>query len=70
VVIATGEFWANETEQKNAFDYQNKLLVKGMVGNQGFVAFTPAFIDYYYNLGDFPDSLVYMAPILLPIIRP
>jgi len=61
VVIATGEFWTNETEQKYAFDYQNKLIVKGMVGNQGFVSFTPAFIDYYYNLGDFPDSLVYMA---------
>ena len=61
VVIATGEFWTNETEQKYAFDYQNKLIVKGMVGNQGFVAFTPAFIDYYYTPGDFPDSLVYMA---------
>ena len=61
VVIATGEFWTNETEQKYAFDYQNKLIVKGMVGNQGIVAFTPAFIDYYYAPGDFPDSLVYMA---------
>jgi len=61
VVIATGEFWTNETEQKYAFDYQNKLIVKGMVGNQGFVAFTPAFIDYYYVPGDFPDSLVFMA---------
>jgi hypothetical protein len=61
VVIATGEFWTNETEQKYAFDYQNKLIVKGMVGNQGFVAFTPAFIDYYYDPGDFNDSLVYMA---------
>jgi hypothetical protein len=32
-----------------------------MAGNQGIVAFTPAFIDYYLNLGDFPDSFVYMA---------
>jgi hypothetical protein len=61
VVIATGEFWTNETEQKYAFDYQNKLIVKGLVGIQGIVAFTPAFIDYYYVPGDFPDSLVYMA---------
>ena len=61
VVIATGEFWTNETEQKYAFEYQNKLIIKGMVGNQSFVGFTPAFIDYYYNPGDFPDSLVYMA---------
>jgi len=37
------------------------MIVKGMIGNQGIVAFTPAFIDYYYNPGDFPDSLVYMA---------
>jgi hypothetical protein len=61
VVIATGEFWTNETEQKYAFDYQNKLIVKGMVGNQGFVAFTPAFIDYYYSSVGFPNSLVFMA---------
>ncbi len=32
-----------------------------MAGNQGIIVFTPAFIDYYLNLGDFPDSLVYMA---------
>lgn len=25
------------------------------------MAFTPAFIDYYYAPEDFPDSLVYMA---------
>lgn len=61
VVIATGEFWTNETEQEYAFDYQNKLIVKGMVGDQGFVAFTPAFIEHYYSQGDFPDSLVFMA---------
>jgi len=45
VVITTGEFWTNETEQKYAFDYQNKLIVKGMVDNKGFVAFTSAFVD-------------------------
>ena len=44
-VIATGGFWTNETEQKYAFDYQNKLIVKGMVDTKGSVAFTPAFID-------------------------
>ena len=61
VVIATGEFWTNETEQKYVFDFQNKLIIKDMAGNQGIVAFTPAFIDYYLNSADFPDSLVYMA---------
>jgi hypothetical protein len=61
VVIATGEFWTNETEQKYAFDYQNKLIVKGMVGDQSFIAFTPAFIEQYYAPGGFSDSLVFMA---------
>jgi hypothetical protein len=61
VVIATGEFWTNDTEQKYAFDYQNKLIVKGMVGDQGIVAFTPAFIEHYYSSDGFPDSLVFMA---------
>jgi hypothetical protein len=61
VVIATGEFWTNETEQKYPFDYQYNLIVRGMVGNQAFVAFTPAFIEYYYHEGDLPNSLVFMA---------
>lgn len=61
VVIATGELWTNETEQKYAFDYQNKLIVKGVVGDQDFIAFTPAFIEQYYLQGAFPDSLVFMA---------
>lgn len=60
-MIATGELWTNETEQRYAFEYQNKLIVKGMVGDQGVIAFTPAFIDQYYAPGDFPESLVYMA---------
>lgn len=61
VVIATGEHWTNETELQYEFDYQNKLIVKGMVGDQGVIAFTPLFIDQYYAPGDFHDSLVYMA---------
>jgi hypothetical protein len=61
VVIATGELWTNETEQKYAYEYQNHLIVKGMVGNQGFVAFTPSFIKEYYTQKQFPDSLVVMA---------
>jgi hypothetical protein len=61
VVIATGELWTNETEQKYAYDYQNHLIVKGMVGNQGYVAFTPAFIKEYYTQKQFPGSLVFMA---------
>lgn len=61
VVIATGELWTNETEQKYSFDFQNHLIVKGVVGNKVFVAFTPAFIEYYYSDGDLQDSLVFMA---------
>jgi len=61
VVIATGEFWTNETEEKYSFDYQHNFIVKGLVGNQAFVAFTPAFIEYYYSERAFPDSLVFMA---------
>ncbi len=61
VVIATGELWTNETEQKYTYEYQNHLIVKGMVGDQGFVAFTPAFIEEYYTQEQFPDSLVFMA---------
>ena len=61
VVIATGELWTNETEQKYAYEYQNHLIVKGMVGDQGVVAFTPAFIEQYYTQKQLPDSLVFMA---------
>ncbi|HWR27835.1 MAG TPA: hypothetical protein VN377_05305 [Candidatus Thermoplasmatota archaeon] len=61
VVIATGELWTNETEQKYTYEYQNHLIVKGMVGDQGFVAFTPAFIEEYYTQEQLPDSLVFMA---------
>lgn len=61
VVIATGELWTNDTEEKYGFDYQNHFIVKGLVGNQAFIAFTPAFIEYYYTDGGFPDSLVFMA---------
>ncbi|MBN1861645.1 MAG: hypothetical protein JW840_09320 [Candidatus Thermoplasmatota archaeon] len=61
VVIATGEFWTNETEETYAFDYENKFIVKGMVGDQAFVAFTPAFIEHYYSEAGLPDSLVFMA---------
>jgi len=61
VVIATGELWTNDTEQKYAYDVQNHLIVKGMVGDQGIVAFTPAFIEQYYTQKQLPDSLVFMA---------
>jgi hypothetical protein len=61
VVIATGELWTNETEQKYAYEYQNQLIVKGMVGDQGIVAFTPGFIEYYYTQDEFSDSLIFMA---------
>jgi len=61
VVIATGELWTNETEEKYAYEYENNLIVEGMVGNQGYVAFTPAFIEQYYSEQQFPESLVFMA---------
>jgi len=61
VVIATGEPWTNETEIKYAEEIQNHLIVKGMVGDQGFVTFTPAFIEQYYSTNPFPGSLVFMA---------
>lgn len=61
IVIATGEYWTNETELMYPFEYNHKLIVKGMVGTQSFVCFTPAFIDYYYDPYDMPDSLIYMA---------
>jgi len=61
VVIATGEHWTNETETQYTYEIENHLIVKGMVGDQGFVAFTPAFIEHYYMEKQFPDSLVYMA---------
>lgn len=61
VVVGTGEYWTNETETTYQFEYENQLIVKGMVGDKSFVCFTPAFIEYYYDPGDMPDSLIYMA---------
>ena len=37
------------------------MIVKGIVSNQSFIAFTPAFIEYYYADREMPESLVYMA---------
>ena len=61
VVIGTGEYWTDETENIYQFEYENKMIVKGMVGDKSFVCFTPAFVEYYYDPGDLPDSLIYMA---------
>jgi hypothetical protein len=61
VVIATGEPWTNETETTYQFEYNNSMIVKGQVGEQYFVCFTPALINYSYQPGDLPDSLIYMA---------
>lgn len=61
VVISTGEYWTNETPQKYQFEYENQMIVEGRVGDQSFVAFTPALIEYYYCPGDFPNSLIFMA---------
>ena len=61
VVISTGEHWTNETPLKYKFEYENQMIVEGRVGDKRFVAFTPALINYYYNPGDLPNSLIYMA---------
>jgi hypothetical protein len=61
VVIATGEYWTNETKEIYKFEYENKMIVEGMVGDKSFIAFTPILIEHFYEPGDFPDSLVYMA---------
>ena len=61
VVISTGEHWTNETPQKYQFEYENHMIVEGLVGDQYFIAFTPALIEYYYSPGDLPNSLIYMA---------
>ena len=61
VVISTGEHWTNETPQKYQFEYENHMIVEGLVGDQNFIAFTPALIEYYYSPGDLPNSLIYMA---------
>lgn len=61
VVIASGENWTNDTESRYSFEYQHHMIVKGMIGDKSIIAFTPAFIEYYYPPGTFPHSLVYMA---------
>jgi hypothetical protein len=61
IVIATGECWTNETEQKYAFEYEHNFIIKGMIGNQAVIAFTPAFIYYYYPEGELKNSLIFMA---------
>ena len=61
VVIATGEKWSNETVDRYRFEYENKMIVRGMVGEICFVAFTPALIKYCYESVPMPGSLVYMA---------
>ena len=61
VVIGTGEHWTEETKTLYPFEYENKMIVEGLVGEQSFVCFTPDFITYYYSLKNFSSSLIYMA---------
>jgi len=61
VVIATGELWTNETEEIYSFEFENQMIVKGVVGSKSFVSFTPALITYSYNEETLPSSLIYMA---------
>jgi hypothetical protein len=61
VVIATGEHWTNTTPTTYKFEYTHNLIVKGMVGDHAFIAFTPPLIEHYYVNETLPNSLVYMA---------
>ena len=61
VVVATGEYWTNKTEENYKFEIENQMIVEGVVGDKSFIAFTPEFIRYYYEEKEFPNSLVYMA---------
>jgi hypothetical protein len=61
VVIGTGEYWTNETPQQYQFEYDNQMIVEGMVGDTSFIAFTPTLINHFYQSEDFPNSLIYMA---------
>ena len=59
VIIGVGEKWTNDTPSKYPFEYSNGMIFEGTVGGESYVAFTPSFIEYYYD--DFHGSLVYMA---------
>lgn len=61
VVIGTGEPWTNKTEQLYQFEIEHHLIVEGVVGGNSVVSFTPSFIEYFYDPGDLPGSLIYMA---------
>ena len=61
IVVATGEKWAENTEQKYSFEYNNSMIIKCEISDNYYIAFTPELIEYYYQPGDFPESLIYMA---------
>ena len=61
VVIGTGEHWTNETPDQYKFEYDNQMIVEGLVGDTSFISFTPYFINHYYQNNTIPDSLIYMA---------
>ncbi len=61
VVIATGEPWTATTPDDYAFEYTNHMIIKGLVGDDAFIAFTPALIEYYYEEDDCANALIYMA---------
>ena len=49
VVIGTGEYWTNETPDKYPFEFENQMIVEGIVGDTSYISFTPDFIYYYYS---------------------
>ena len=46
---------------KYSFDYENNLIFKCEISDKPYIAFTPEFIDYYYDSDDFSESIVYLA---------
>jgi hypothetical protein len=61
VVIGIGEYWTDDTPEKYKFEYENKMIVEGIVAGNRYIAFTPTLIDFFYDSEDFPNSLILMA---------
>jgi len=61
VIIATAEPWTNETETTYEFEYNNQMILKGILGDTELITFTPHLIDHYYQNNTFSNTMIYMA---------